>query len=178
MTNMKKPEMKLVISKDQIDKRVKKLAEEISEAYSDREVILIGVLNGVFLFFADLAKHLSIPAKIDFIRLASYGADTKSCGQIMMTKDVENDLSGKNVVIVEDIVDSGLTLDWLKRHLKVKGATTIETCVLIDKNERRELDIALEYVGFKVEEGFLVGYGLDYDGDYRCLPEIFHLVTT
>ena len=125
----------LVFSNDRIQRRVVELAGKINHDYQGREVILLGVLNGVFMFFADLAKNLSIPVKVDFIRLASYGAQTCSSGCISMTKDVEVDITGKHVLVVEDITDSGLTMNWLKQHLTDKGALSVKTCVLIDKRK-------------------------------------------
>lgn len=172
---MDKTGMKIVFSKDEIENRIKALAHEISKDYAGKDLVLLGVLNGVFMFFSDLAKNLSIPAGVDFIRLASYGAEMDSSGRVVMTKDVETDLTGRHVLIIEDIVDSGLTMNWLKKHLANLGAESIKTCVLIDKHERRNIEISLDYVGFEVNEGFLIGYGLDYDGKYRCLPEVYHL---
>ena len=169
-------DMRLVFSKGRIEERVSELAACISRDYAGANLVLVGVLNGVFMFFADLARKLTIPVRIEFIRLSSYGEGMNSSGSIEMKKDVESDLSGKDVLIVEDIADSGLTLDWLHGHLKQLGASSVKTCVLIDKKERRDIALDLEYVGFEVESGFLVGYGLDCDGQYRHLPEIYHLV--
>lgn len=173
---MSEPEKKLVISNDRIMARIRELARQISEDYADKDLVLIGVLNGVFMFFAELAQHLTVPAGVDFIRLASYGPDSESSGRVLMTKDVETDLTGRDVLIVEDIADSGLTLNWLRDHLDKLGAASIATCVLIDKMERRAITVPIEYSGFNIEEGFLVGFGLDFDGRYRCLPDIYHLV--
>ncbi|MFH1137197.1 MAG: hypoxanthine phosphoribosyltransferase [Pseudomonadota bacterium] len=169
-------EMRLVFSKDRLEERVQELAAEISRDYAGRNLVLVGVLNGVFMFFADLVKKLSIPVRIEFIRLSSYGEAMDSSGRIEMKKNVESDLSGLDVLIVEDIADSGLTLNWLHKHLEQLGAASVKTCVLIDKKERRDVSLNLEYVGFEVDTGFLVGYGLDYDGQYRHLPEVYHLV--
>ena len=173
MTN---PEMRLVLPRNRIKERVHTLAQDISTAFTGRDLVLVGVLNGVFMFMAELAKQLTIPARVDFIRLASYGQGSETSGRVEMTKDVETDLKGKHVLIVEDIADTGLTLKWLRDHMLGLGADSVATCVLINKTERRDHTLHLEYVGFEVEEGFLVGYGLDYNGMYRCLPEIYHLV--
>ncbi|MEW6266152.1 MAG: hypoxanthine phosphoribosyltransferase [Thermodesulfobacteriota bacterium] len=170
--------LELVISRQRIAAKVTHLARRISQDYAGQELVLIGVLNGVFIFISDLARKLTIPTRVDFIRLASYGSESASSGRIEMTKDVETDLEGRAVLIVEDIVDSGLTLHWLKNHLAERGAISVKTCVLINKLERRTLPVELDYVGFEVEKGFLVGYGLDYDGQHRCLPEVYHLVLT
>jgi hypoxanthine phosphoribosyltransferase len=173
---MKEPEKKLVFSKQQIDEAVRRLARDISRTHAGREIILVGVLNGVFMFFADLVRYLAMPVKIDFIRLASYGQNATSSGRVLMTKDVEHDLTGKHVLVVEDIADSGLTIEWLRKHLRELGAASVEVCVLINKLERRDVEVQLDYVGFEVQQGFLVGYGLDYDGRYRNLNQIYHLV--
>ena len=172
----KEPEKKLVFTKMQIENMVRSLAVRISKDYAGKTVVLLGVLNGVFMFYSDLVKALTIPVEVDFMRVASYGSDTKSSGEIVITKDVEVDIKDKDVIIVEDITDSGLTMTWLVRHLSEKGARSIKICVLINKLERREVPLDLDYIGFEVEEGFLVGYGLDYDGQYRYLTEIYHLI--
>ena len=152
------------------------LALEIGRSVGDSEVVLVGVLNGAFIFMSDLAKNLTLPgARVDFVRLASYGEATESSGSITMTKDLECDLKGRQVVIVEDIVDTGLTLNWMKEHLRDCGAEKVYICALIDKSERRQVELELDFVGFEVPDGFLVGYGLDYDGQYRCLPGIYQL---
>jgi hypoxanthine phosphoribosyltransferase len=171
------PQLIPVLTEEQIQSRVAELARGLSESYRGQSLVLVGVLNGVFMFFADLAKRLTIPVEIDFVRVASYGSETCSSGRISMTKDVEADLAGKHVLIIEDIVDSGLTLEWLKKHLAQKGAASIKTCVLVNKHERRDVDVPIEFTGFDVPSGFLVGYGLDFNGRYRCLPAIYHLVT-
>lgn len=173
---MNNSQFNLVLSRDRINERVQALAAELSTKYAGTDVLFIGALNGVFIFIADLVRCMTIPISVDFIRVASYGTKDKSCGTIKMTKDIETDVRGRPVVIVEDIADSGLTLDWLKKHLTDRGATSIEICVLINKLERRDVDVQLDYVGFDVESGFLVGYGLDYNGQYRYLPEVYHLV--
>lgn len=173
---MAEPEMRLVFSEQEIQENVRRLAAEISCAYAGRELVLIGVLNGVFMFFADLVKAISIPVMVDFIRVASYCGGTASSGYIKMTKDVEMDLTGRDVLIVEDIVDSGLTLDHLKNHIMRLGAGSVKVCVLVSKLERRSVPVEIDFMGFEVEEGFLVGYGLDYDERHRDLPAIYHLI--
>ncbi|MBW2623585.1 MAG: hypoxanthine phosphoribosyltransferase [Deltaproteobacteria bacterium] len=165
----------LVFSRDQINDKVKELAREISEAYSGKDLVLVGVLNGVFMFMADLVRELTIPVQLDFIRLASYGSGSSSSGKITMSKDVELDLKGRDVLIVEDIADSGLTLDFLKKHLASLGPASIKICALIDKKERRTIPININFSGFEIDQGFLVGYGLDYNEKYRYLPNIYHL---
>ena len=170
------PEKTLVFSQSNIEARVKELAREISEAYTGKDLILIGVLNGVFMFFSDLVKELSIPVTIDFVRLASYGADSTSSGKIEMTKDVEREIKGRHVLVIEDIADSGLTLDFLISRLSEHNPASVKICALIDKKERRDIPIDIEFTGFEVDHGFLVGYGLDFNEKYRYLRDIFHLV--
>ena len=136
----------------------------------------MGILNGVVFFFADLVREITLPSRIDFIRAASYGSGTSSSGSVRLTKDLEIPVEGKPVIVVEDIVDTGLTLARILEILKERGPESIKVCVLIDKLERRETDIAIDYRGFEVKEGFLVGYGLDFDEQYRYLPDIYRLV--
>ncbi len=167
---------KLVLSQAQINLKVKELARDISKAYSGKDLVLVGVLNGAFMFMADLVKELTIPVKLDFVRLASYGSGHSSSGKISMTKDVEIDLKGREVLIIEDIADSGLTLDHLKKHLSTFKPASIKVCALIDKKERRTTPIEIHFSGFEIDQGFLVGYGLDYNEEYRYLPNIYHLI--
>ena len=163
---------RILIPHAEIEARVAILAEKISSDYEGKEPILIGVLKGVIFFFAELVMKMSIPTKMDFIRAASYGSGSTSSGVIRILKDVELPLKGKDVILVEDIVDSGLTLDQMIRHLKVKEPASIKICALIDKSERRTKEVRIDYLGFEVAGGFLVGYGLDYDEKYRHLPDI------
>jgi hypoxanthine phosphoribosyltransferase len=172
---MNEPAKQLVFSQAEIQTKVRELAARISLDYQGKDLILIGVLKGAFVFMADLIRALTVPAAVDFVRLASYGCQTQSSGDIVMTKDVEADLTGRAVLIVEDIADSGLSMKWLKRHLLERGAESVRICVLIDKLERRDERIGLDYAGFEVDAGFLVGYGLDYQERYRHLPDIYHL---
>ncbi len=168
---------KVVISKEQINEKVKELALQISSDYSDKDLVMIGVLNGAFIFLADLVRAVTIPHQIDFIRVASYGYSDSSSGTIRFTKDVELDLIGKHVLLVEDIVDTGTTLSWLTNKFREKQATSVRICALIDKKERRQSEIEIDYRGFSLENGFLVGYGLDHAEQYRYLPEIYSLQT-
>jgi len=155
--------------------RVRDLAREISSEYAGKEPVMIGVLNGAVFFFSDLVMEMSIPSRIDFIRAASYGSEMISSGSVILTKDVEVPLKGKHVIIVEDIVDTGLTLEKIIKSLEEKGAESIKVCALIDKLERREADTTVDFRGFLVHEGFLIGYGLDYNEQYRYLPDIYAL---
>jgi hypoxanthine phosphoribosyltransferase len=165
--------MKLLFSRTRIADQVERLATEISRDYPDREILLIGVLKGSFLFFADLVRSITSPAVIDFVRLASYGSDTRSSGIVEMRKDLELPIKGRDVIIVEDIIDSGYTLESLYHRLLLREPRTLRICTLIDKRARREVPIEADYVGISMDDGFLVGYGLDYDERYRNLPDIY-----
>jgi len=165
----------ILISKSSIKNKVKEIADQISFEYVNEEPVLIGILNGVVFFFADLVRELNMPLYIDFIRASSYGSETTSSGEIKVTKDVELMIRGRHVIIVEDIVDTGLTLRRIVQRLQEKEPASIKTCVLIDKRSRRQESIKIDYKGFEVEEGFLVGYGLDFDEKYRHLPDIYIL---
>jgi len=165
-------ERELLIPHEVIKRRVKELARQISSDYEGKEPVLIGILNGVVFFFADLVREMSIPLRMDFIRAASYGSEMESSGSIRITKDVEMPIRGRSVMLVEDIVDTGLTLTHIFKNLESKEPESLKICALIDKTERRNLDISIDYCGFKINEGFLVGYGLDYDEKYRYLPDI------
>ncbi len=165
-------ELDILLSRDTILSRVKELANQISLDYGETEPILIGILNGAVFFFADLVREMTIPIRIDFIRAASYGHSTTTSGTIRLTKDLEIPIREKHLLIIEDIVDSGLTLTKIVEMLSDRGPTSIKVCALIDKLERREKAVSIDYCGFRVKEGFLVGYGLDYDEQYRYLPDI------
>jgi hypoxanthine phosphoribosyltransferase len=162
-----------LISREAIARRVAELAEQISRDYAGRDLVTVGVLKGVFIFLADLVRALEFPVEVDFVRLYSYGPGTTSAGEIHITKDVELPLKDRDVLIVEDIVDTGLTLDFLINHIAGHRPSSLKVCCLIDKKERREVEVPLDYVGFVVEKGFLVGYGLDCGEKQRTLPEIY-----
>lgn len=165
----------LLFKEETIRSRVKELAEQISSDYAGKEPIMVGILNGVVFFFVDLLKELTIPAKIDFVRAASYGSGMVSSGYVKLSKDVEIPVTGQDVILVEDIVDTGLTLRHIARKLEEKNPRSLRICALIDKPERRKEKIKIDYWGFQVKEGFLVGYGLDHDEKYRCLRDIYRL---
>lgn len=165
----------ILIPREDIQKRVKELAGRISSDYEGREPLLIGILNGVIFFFADLVREISIPTKMDFIRASSYGAGNKSSGTVRLTKDVELPIRGKPIIVVEDIVDTGLTLTHITRRLKDEGAESVKICALIDKLERRSCAVQIDYSGFQIKEGFIVGYGLDYNEGYRYFSDIYVL---
>jgi hypoxanthine phosphoribosyltransferase len=163
----------ILFSGAEIGARVQELGREISADYRDRPLVLIGVLKGAFMFLADLARSIDLPVEIDFIRVASYGDATTTSGTIRLTKAPEIDLAGKDVLLVEDIVDTGSTLAWLHKYFKEHQAESIKMCALVDKYERREKDVIVDYSGFRVEKGFLVGYGLDHAEQFRNLPAIY-----
>ena len=169
------PELIPVLNKNDIDNMVARVARRISTDYEDRELILIGILKGAFIFLSDLVRHLTIPVKLDFIRVCSYGADVSSSGNICLTKEIEIDVNHKDVLIVEDIVDTGLTLSFIIDYLKNFNPRTVKVCSLLDKRERRNENIKIDYTCHEVAEGFLVGYGLDYNENYRNLAEIYRL---
>lgn len=164
-----------VLTKKEIDAQVSHIAQVISADYKDRELILIGILKGAFIFLSDLIRQLSIPVKVDFMCVSSYGDHTTSLGRIKLIKDVDININNKDVLIVEDIVDTGITLSYLVDHLHASGASSVRICTLIDKRERRETDVRVDYACHTVDKGFLVGYGLDYAEFYRNLPEVYHL---
>ena len=169
-------EKELVISRSDLAKRVMELGREISSRQIEK-LLVVGVLKGAFIFTADLVRAISIPIEVDFIRVASYGSDTCSSAEIQLGKDLETSLVGKNVLLIEDIVDTGKTLTWLKEHLRDRGAVSVRVCALIDKRQRRQEEVEIDYCGF-LQEGFLVGYGLDYAERYRELPEVYRLKTS
>ena len=165
----------LLIPRKSIEKRVKELANQISLDYEGRDPVLIGVLKGVVFFLADLARELSIPAKIDFIRAASYGSGMTSGRTIQLTKDIGIPIQGKPVILVEDIVDTGLTLTHIVQEVERKDPESIRVCTLIEKLERQEIKVPIDYCGFQIKEGFIIGYGLDFDEKYRNLPDLYVL---
>lgn len=163
------------ISEEEIKQKVTAIAQDLTKDYRDRKPILIGVLNGVFIFFADLVRKISFPHEIDFVRLASYGSQDTSSGTVELTKDIELSIGGRPVIIVEDIIDTGLTLSYLVHHIEEKGPESVKICALINKLERRERTVPIDYWGFEVARGFVVGYGLDYNEKFRNLPYILSL---
>lgn len=162
----------ILFSAEEIDARVNALADEINKVYADKELVVICVLKGAFMFFSDLVKRINVRPMLDFVRIASYGNKTSSEERIYFTKDVEIPLKNKHVLIVEDVVDTGRSMEFLFRQLQAREAKSIKLCTLVDKFERRTVDIKADFAGFALNEGFIVGYGLDYAERYRELPEI------
>ena len=163
----------ILFSKEVIQKRVGELAAQISKDYAGRELILIGVLKGAFIFMADLIREISIPCRVDFARLASYGAGSESSGKVVMTKDIETSIKDKDILIVEDILDTGLTMQYFVDWLRERNPKSLKVCVFLDKRKRRKVTLEADYVGFAMEDGFVVGYGLDFNERYRFSPDIY-----
>ncbi len=168
----------VMIKKQIIQERVRELAFDISSAYGDRELVIIGVLKGAVVFLSDLVRELpvSMNTELDFLGVTSYGSSTESSGVVRITKDLDIDINGKNVIIVEDIVDTGLTLSYLVNILREREPEMLEICALLDKPSRRKTEIEISFKGFEIPDEFVVGYGLDYSGKWRNLPEIYTLV--
>jgi hypoxanthine phosphoribosyltransferase len=164
---------RVLFSRERIATEVKRLGREISHDYGDQEIMLVGVLKGSFLFIADLIRELETPAVIDFVRLASYGSGTQTSGIIEFRKELEMPIRDRHVIIVEDIVDSGYTLECLFNKLLLQEPRSLKICTLIDKRARREVDIEADYIGISMDDGFIIGYGLDHDEKYRDLPDIY-----
>jgi len=174
---MDKHHLNRLISAEEIASIVKKLADQISKDYTGRELVLVCILKGAFMFLSDLVRRLKIPAQIDFVRLASYGAGMESSGIIEITKDIEIPIEGKDVLIIEDIIDSGRTLQFLKDRLSLANPRSVKICALLDKKARREVEMEADYLGSDVDNVFIVGYGIDFDENYRHLPEIYYVTT-
>jgi hypoxanthine phosphoribosyltransferase len=164
----------VLFTAEQIDSRLTELAGELDRDYAGREVLLIGVLKGAVFLMADLARRLSVPTAMDFMAVSSYGSATTSSGVVRILKDLDTDIEGKHVLVVEDIVDTGLTLDYLLKNLRSRKPASVEVITLLTKPSRREVDLSVRYVGFEVPDVFVVGYGLDYAEHYRGLQ---HIVT-
>lgn len=162
----------VMITQEEIYRRAKELGAKITEDYKGEGVLLIGILRGAVLWMADIIKAIDLDVEIDFMACSSYGAATKSSGVVKINKDLDSDIEGKNIIIVEDIVDSGITLNYLKGYLENRKPKSIKICALLDKPEGRRTDMKADYVGFTVEDKFIVGYGLDYNQQYRHLPYI------
>ena len=162
----------VMITEEQIIEKACEIGKQIEEDFAGREIVMVGILRGAVLWMADIMKHVNLDMTIDFMAVSSYGAATKSSGIVKINKDLDTDIEGKPVIIVEDIVDSGVTLNYLMGYFESRGAETIKICALMDKPEGRRVDIDADYVGFEVDDRFIVGYGLDYDQKYRNLPYI------
>jgi hypoxanthine phosphoribosyltransferase len=160
----------ILVQADDLQHRIREIADEISRDYQGRDILLIGVLKGAFLFLADLMRHLDTGCEVDFMAVASYGSSTESSGVVRILKDLDAPLEGRHVLIVEDIVDSGLTLQYLLRTLEARGPASLEVCALLTKPERRRVDLPTRYIGFEIPDKFAIGYGLDHAERFRNLP--------
>jgi hypoxanthine phosphoribosyltransferase len=163
---------KILVQQDDLAHRVRELGEEISRDYEGRDLFLVGVLKGAVFFLSDLMRHLTIPCEVDFMAVSSYGSSTDSSGVVRILKDLDVSIEGREVLIVEDIVDSGLTLQYLLRTLRAREPASLEVCALLTKPERRKVDLPIRYVGFEIPNRFAIGYGLDHAERYRNLPYV------
>jgi len=162
----------ILIEADALRARIAELGEEISSYYEGRDLLLIGVLKGAVFFMADLMRHLTVPCEVDFMAISSYGDSTDSSGVVRILKDLDINIDGRDVLVVEDIIDSGLTLSYLIRNLEAREPASLEVCALMTKPERREIDVPVRYVGFEIPNRFVIGYGLDFAERYRNLPYV------
>ena len=164
-----------LISQEEIETKVIELAKKIEMDYKNQEVLIVGVLKGAFVFVSDLVRNINLDLSLDFIAVSSYSMYTESSGVVKINKDIEMDLTGKNVIIVEDIIDTGLTLKYIKEYLSGKNAKSVRICTLLDKPSRRKCNVDVDYVGFEIEDLFIVGYGIDCKEKYRNLPYIAYV---
>jgi hypoxanthine phosphoribosyltransferase len=162
----------ILIGAQELQARIGELGVEISKDYAGRDLLLVGVLKGAVFFLADLMRELTVPCEIDFMAISSYGAGTDSSGVVRILKDLDINISGREVLVVEDIIDSGLTLSYLMRSLKARKPSSVEICALLTKPERREVEVPVRYTGFEIPNKFVIGYGLDFDERYRNLPYV------
>jgi hypoxanthine phosphoribosyltransferase len=162
----------ILIDEETLEARVAELGAEISNDYGGRDLLLIGVLKGAVFFMADLMRRLTIPCEVDFMAISSYGVSTDSSGVVRILKDLDINIEGRHVLVVEDIIDSGLTLSYLMRNLESREPASLEICALLTKPERREIDVPVRYVGFEIPNRFVIGYGLDFGERYRNLPYV------
>ena len=166
---------RVMITREQINERAAEIGKQIEADFKGEEIVLVGILRGAVLWMGDIMKNVNLDMIIDFMAVSSYGLSTKSSGIVKINKDLDTDIEGKNVIIVEDIVDSGTTLSYLKGYFENRDAKKVKICTLLNKPEGRKVDIDVDYIGFTVDDRFIVGYGLDYDQKYRNLPYITYL---
>jgi len=162
---------KPLLTVEQIQKKVKELAAKISEDYKGKEILAVGILRGAFIFFSDIVRHIQVPMNIDFIIASSY-TKTQTSGEIKIHADLREDIKAKHVLLIEDIVDSGLTLKYIQEMLLARNPASLRTCAFLDKRSRRKTELKLDYIGFDIPDYYIVGYGLDYDNKFRNLPYI------
>ncbi len=169
---MKNDVKEVLISYDELQEKIKEIGKKIAQDYQGKDLMLVGVLKGAFMFLGDLAKNIEIPLTIDFMAVSSYGNSTESSGVVRILKDLEGSIEGKDILLVEDIIDTGLTLNYLVSNLRSRGAASVKICTLLDKPERRLVNVELAYKGFDIPDDFVVGYGIDFAEGYRNLPDI------
>ncbi len=165
-------QIEVLLSEEEVNKKIREIGEQISKDYAGKKIHLVCVLKGASFFTCELAKRITVPVSLDFMSVSSYGSDTASSGVVRIMKDLDESITDRNVLVVEDIVDSGRTLSYLLEMLKQRGAADVKLCALLDKPERRVVDVKVDYIGFQIPDEFVVGYGLDYDQKYRNLPYI------
>jgi|TARA_B100000902_G_scaffold398214_1_gene464227 hypoxanthine phosphoribosyltransferase len=168
-----KPPGKILLSEQQIQERITQLGQQITKDYANSVPLLVGVLKGAFVYMADLARAIALPVEFDFMAVSSYGNATKTSGVVRIVKDLDIDLSGRDVIVVEDIIDSGLTLSYLRKNLESRGPASLEICALLLRSGRQPNELGLKYVGFEIPPDFVVGYGLDVAERYRNLPDLW-----
>src|SRR5256712_5786436 len=171
-TELERAVTDVLIAEDTLQRRIAELGEEISTDYAGRDLLLVGVLKGAVFFMADLMRNLTIPCEIDFMAISSYGDSTDSSGVVRILKDLDINIEGRDVLVVEDIIDSGLTLSYLMRNLEAREPASLEICALLTKPDRREIEVPVRYVGFEIPNRFVIGYGLDFGERYRNLPYV------
>jgi len=176
ISKMEKSELRQLLGQDQIRRRVKEVAQQISRDYRGKEILFLGILKGAFVFLSDLMRHIDVPVQVDFVGLASYGSEMVSSGQIRVTRESSIPIEGKDVIIVEDIIDSGRTLKFLVDELRSEKPRSLKICCLLDKKSRRQVELDVDYVGFDIEDLFVVGYGLDVNEQFRNLPSVHYVV--
>jgi len=172
MTEVESGVGEILIGPEELQARVRELGAEISADYTGRDLLLVGVLKGAVFFMADLMREISVSCEIDFMAISSYGASTDSSGVVRILKDLDLNIDGRHVLVVEDIIDSGLTLSYLLRNLESREPASLEICALLTKPERREIDVTVKYIGFEIPNRFVIGYGLDFAERYRNLPYV------
>ena len=173
MNDQLKPPGQILLSEKQIQNRIQELGQKITDDYENKVPLLIGVLKGAFIYMADLARAISLPVEFDFMAVSSYGNATKTSGVVRIVKDLDIDLSGRDVIVVEDIIDSGLTLNYLRKNLESRGPASLEVCALLVRSGRQAVELGLKYVVFEIPPDFVIGYGLDVAERYRNLPDLW-----
>lgn len=164
--------LRVLVTREQLDEKTAELAKAIERDYKGKDLLLVGVLKGGFIFLADLVRKLSMDLEIDFISVSSYGNSTESSGVVRIIKDIDSDITGKHILLVEDLIDTGLTLNYLKELFNTKGCASVKLAAILDKPERRKVDLTVDYAGITIPDEFVVGYGLDWAGKYRNLPDV------